>query len=61
MESVKIYKHIEIFHSILTRLLFKAVSVIVVTIFGLALMFPISFAIFDYPEPSQWRLLLEIQ
>lgn len=61
MESLKIYKCIEATHAKLTHSLFKAVSMIVATMFGLALLFPISYALLQSPEPSQWRLSLEIQ
>lgn len=61
MESTKIYERAERLHAVLTHVLFTIDSVIFAVIFVVCLMFPISYALFSYPEPSQWRLLLDIQ
>lgn len=61
VESFIIYKRIEAIHTLITRIMFNTFSLVVAIMFILATMFPISFTMFEYPEPSQWRRLLEIQ
>lgn len=61
MVSFKIYQHVEQNHTLLTQVLHAMIIMVVVTLYAIVLMFPISYAIFDYPTPDQWRLLLEIQ
>lgn len=60
-ESFKIYESMEKTHNMLTRVLFIGVSMALATVFGLALIFPISYALFQYPEPDKWCILFELQ
>lgn len=61
MDSTKIYQRIEERHTFVTTVLYRTLLIMITITFGTSFMFPISYTIFHYPEPKQWRLFVEIQ
>lgn len=60
-ESAAIYEPIEKRHTFATKFLQKSLFALIAASFGGSLIFPVSHAIFNYPEPEQWHLLVKLQ
>lgn len=60
-QSQDIYKAVGGNHSLFTSYIFKIIGLISSGLFGLSAAFPISYAIFGYPAPQSWLLVLETQ
>lgn len=59
--SFDIYSSVESKHASITAFMRAAAIAIVVVVFLLSAMFPISHAVFDYPPPQLWKLPVETQ
>lgn len=56
-----IYEHAEVKHVLLIRYLGSVSIIAIATMFSVSAIFPISYAIFDYPPPERWTLPVEMQ
>lgn len=59
--SARIYERAEDKHASFTAILLRLTITDLVVVFSSAAIFPISYAIFGYPPPQQWRLPVETQ
>lgn len=50
------YEALEQRYSRIVKTIIKVSCLIVATLYGLSALFPISYIIFDYPQPDQWAL-----
>lgn len=57
----KYYEQIEQQHTFITRMLYNIQVITCAAVFTLLAMQPISYIIFDYPKPDQWRIPIYIQ
>lgn len=60
-ESFENYQNVEGSHTHLTQILFKLACLLVGSAYASALLFPISYAIFQFPDPIYWRLPMDVQ
>lgn len=49
------YEAVEIRHQFIASLAFKCSYALLIVPYTVTALYPISYAIFDYPEPSRWR------
>lgn len=59
--SHRIYEKVELKHVFINTWLVKIVYGTLLIIYVISAMFPISYAVFDYPPPHQWALPLQLQ
>lgn len=60
-ESFENYEKMERRHAHLTRIIWKAYVLIMCSGFGVAILLPIMYSIFRFPDPKYWRLPMEVQ
>lgn len=59
--SFEIYEKIEKMHEFWTIWLNKLSIAFLLLLFGGSALFPISYAIFEYPVPHSWTVIIEMQ
>lgn len=61
LQTLEMYERIEIKHANITRIFFNMLRLSVAMTFVVAALQPISFIIFNYPEPMEWQLPVAMQ